>query len=72
MGGSVLAVTIFHGLLNVSNGLVALQPGVTGDQLSAYVSAGTNVLFAVIIVLVDGTKTFTQRADSRFDARLDS
>jgi membrane protease YdiL (CAAX protease family) len=70
-GGSVLAVTVFHGLLNVSNGLIALQPGVTGEPLSAYVIFGTNVLFALIIVLVYGAKTFTRRSVSRLDTSLD-
>jgi hypothetical protein len=45
-GGSVLALTVFHGLRNVSNGLVALHPGVNGERLSAYVIVGMNVPFA--------------------------
>ncbi|WP_225317604.1 CPBP family intramembrane glutamic endopeptidase [Haloferax sp. CBA1150] len=70
-GGSVLAVTVLHGLLNVSNGLVALQPNVTGELLSAYVIAGTNVLFALVIILVYGTTSFARRRASVLAAPLD-
>lgn len=48
-GGSVLAVTVFHGLLNTLGAFVALHPSVTGEPLSAYVIAGVNVVFAVVV-----------------------
>lgn len=58
--GSVLAVTVFHGLLNVLNGLVVLQPSATDDPSSAYAIVSVNVLFALSIVLLYGPASFTR------------
>lgn len=52
MGGSVLAVTIFHGLFNVSNGLVALQPGVTGELIRSRIrTVGCPIMAEILHVL---------------------
>ncbi|MFC7251485.1 CPBP family intramembrane glutamic endopeptidase [Halomicroarcula sp. GCM10025324] len=59
-GGSVLAVTLFHGLFNTLGPFIALHPSVTGNPLSAYVLAGVNVTFAVIILALYGTASFTR------------
>jgi membrane protease YdiL (CAAX protease family) len=58
-GGSVLAVTVFHGLFNILGPFIALHPSVTGNPLSVYVLVGVNLTFAIAILAVCGTKSFT-------------
>jgi membrane protease YdiL (CAAX protease family) len=59
-GGSVLAVTVFHGLFNTLGPFIALHPSVTGNSLSVYVLVGVNLTFATAILAVYGTKSFTR------------
>lgn len=59
-GGSVLAVTVFHGLFNTLGPFIALHPSVTGNPLSVYVLVGVNLTFAIAILAVYGTKSFTR------------
>lgn len=47
---------------------VLLAPG---ESLSAYVIVGTNVLLALVVVLVYGTETFTRRSVSNLEASID-
>ena len=60
-GGSLLAVTLFHSGLNVSGSLVALHPSETGETISAVAIAGTQVLLAIVLVVVFGAVTLTGR-----------
>ena len=59
-GGSVLAVTLFHGLFNTLGPFIALHPSVTGNPLSAYVLVGANLTVALAILAVYGTRSFTR------------
>lgn len=59
--GSVLAVTVMHGLFNIVGQFVALHPSVTGDPLSAYVIAGVNLVVALAILAVYGQTSFTRQ-----------
>lgn len=58
-GGSLLAVTLFHGGLNVWGGLVALHPSETGETISAVAITGTQVLLALVLVVAFGAATLS-------------
>lgn len=58
--GSLLAVTLFHGGVNVWGSLVALHPSETGETSSAVAITGTEVLLAVILVVVFGAATLVR------------
>jgi len=61
-GGSVLAVTLLHGGLNVWGQFIAVHPAETGDPLSGAVMVGVVTLVAVVLVAVYGVRTLTLRA----------
>lgn len=58
-GGSVLAVTFFHGLFNTLGPFIALHPSVTGNPLSVHVLVGVNLTIAIVILALYGTTSFT-------------
>lgn len=59
-GGSVLTVTLFHGLFNTLGPFIALHPSVTGNPLSVSVLVGVYLTFAIVILPLYGTTSFTR------------
>jgi membrane protease YdiL (CAAX protease family) len=55
-GGSVLAVTLLHGGLNVWGQVIAVHPAETGDPLSGAVMVGIVTVVAVALVVVYGAR----------------
>lgn len=64
-GGSVLAVTLFHGGMNVWGRLVALHPAETGETISAVLITGSQLLLAVVLVVVFGATSLTRTPGHR-------
>jgi hypothetical protein len=60
-GGSVLAVTLLHGGLNVWNRFIAVHPFNTGDPLSGAVMVGVVTIVAVVLVAHYGGRTLTAK-----------
>lgn len=61
-GGSVLAVTLFHAGTNIWGRLIGAFPVVTGEVVSGYILSTGNVVVAVLLVVLYGTRSLT---DSR-------
>lgn len=59
-GGSVLAATVFHGLLDTIGPFVVLHPSVTGTALSAGTLVSIYLVLALVIVLTYGPRSFTR------------
>jgi membrane protease YdiL (CAAX protease family) len=59
-GGSVLAVTLLHGGLNVWGQFVAVHPAETGDPVSGAVMAGVVTILAGVLAAVYGVRTLAR------------
>jgi membrane protease YdiL (CAAX protease family) len=70
-GGSVLAVTLLHGGLNVWGQFVAVHPAETGDPLSGVVMVVVVTFVAVVLVSVYGPRTLARESDPNADADVD-
>lgn len=57
----MLAVTVFHGGMNVWGRLVVLHPSKTGDTVSGVVLMGGQTLLAVGLLVVFGPTSLTTR-----------
>jgi membrane protease YdiL (CAAX protease family) len=60
-GGSVLAVTLLHGGLNIWAQFIAVHPAETGDPLSGAVMVAVVVTVVGMIVAVYGARTLARR-----------
>lgn len=65
-GGSVLAVTVFHAGSNVWGRAIGAHPIVTGDIVSGYILSMANVVLAVLLIILYGTRRLTDGGRLQF------